>query len=97
MPLLNRDNVFDTKGPTCVLFDNNKKFHSFGNDAEDNYLEYSQDGEQGNYYFFRGFKRRFPNNMVTSILRLETPHWHNSNKCASGVLYIVTLTFKKEK
>ena len=44
------------KAPTCVLFDKNKKFHSFGYEAENVYSELALDNEHQQWYFFRRFK-----------------------------------------
>ncbi|WAQ99591.1 HS12B-like protein [Mya arenaria] len=44
------------KTSTCVLFDGNKKFHSFGFDAEDNYSGLALDNKHHGYYFFKQFK-----------------------------------------
>ena len=46
------------KAPTCVLFDENKNFHSFGYNAEDAYSELALDGEHEKWYFFKRFKMR---------------------------------------
>ncbi|OWF52452.1 heat shock 70 kDa protein 12A-like [Mizuhopecten yessoensis] len=44
------------KTPTCVLFDENKKFHSFGYEAEDKYSDLALDEEHEEWYYFRRFK-----------------------------------------
>lgn len=41
--------------PTCVLLDKDKKFVTFGYDAEDRYSELLMDDEHEDFYFFRGF------------------------------------------
>ncbi|XP_060592446.1 heat shock 70 kDa protein 12A-like isoform X2 [Ruditapes philippinarum] len=46
------------KTPTCVLFDQNKKFHSFGFDAEEEYSGLALDNRHGDYFFFRRFKMK---------------------------------------
>ncbi|XP_053400410.1 heat shock 70 kDa protein 12A-like [Mercenaria mercenaria] len=51
-------NLMSLKTSTCVLFDKNKKFHSFGFEAEDNYSGYALDDEHHDYYFFRRFKMK---------------------------------------
>ncbi|XP_062620275.1 heat shock 70 kDa protein 12A-like [Saccostrea cucullata] len=43
------------KTPTCVLFNKDKGFHSFGYEAEDKYSELRVDGEQYEWYYFRRF------------------------------------------
>ncbi|XP_045204913.2 heat shock 70 kDa protein 12A-like isoform X1 [Mercenaria mercenaria] len=44
------------KTPSCILFDKEKQFHSFGHDAEQKYNEVAGDGEHWNWYFFKRFK-----------------------------------------
>ncbi|XP_053398663.1 heat shock 70 kDa protein 12A-like [Mercenaria mercenaria] len=51
-------NLMSLKTSTCVLFDKNKKFHSFGFEAEDYYSGYALDDEHHDYYFFRRFKMK---------------------------------------
>ena len=48
------------KAPTCVLFDENGKFHSFGYEAEENYgeLALEEDEGLGKWYFFQRFKMK---------------------------------------
>ena len=59
------------KAPTCLLFDADKKFLSFGYDAEDAYAGFALDNNTHHqYYFFRKFKMKLHRNMVgeTSIM-----------------------------
>lgn len=44
------------KTPTCVLFDKDKVFDSFGYEAEDKYSELAEEEEHQEWYFFRRFK-----------------------------------------
>ncbi|XP_053399788.1 heat shock 70 kDa protein 12B-like [Mercenaria mercenaria] len=44
------------KTPTCILFDKDQRFHSFGYDAEQKYNELAAAGETWNWYFFKRFK-----------------------------------------
>ncbi|XP_060603701.1 heat shock 70 kDa protein 12B-like [Ruditapes philippinarum] len=45
------------KTPTCILFDSNKKFHSFGFEAEDKYASLPEETDDYmNWFFFRHFK-----------------------------------------
>lgn len=44
------------KTPTCILFDKDKNFHSFGRDAEQKYNELAAEGETWNWFFFSRFK-----------------------------------------
>ncbi|KAK3602831.1 hypothetical protein CHS0354_026385 [Potamilus streckersoni] len=48
--------LLSLKCPTCVLFDPNGKFHSFGYEAENKYSELAQDNEHRKWYYFRRFK-----------------------------------------
>ncbi|XP_060576629.1 heat shock 70 kDa protein 12A-like [Ruditapes philippinarum] len=51
-------NLMSLKTSTCVLFDQNKKFHSFGFEAEDAYSDLALDNKHGDYFFFRRFKMK---------------------------------------
>ena len=44
------------KTSTCVLFGPDRRFHSFGFEAEDKYSDLSYDGEHTAWYYFRRFK-----------------------------------------
>lgn len=44
------------KTPSCILFDPEENFDSFGGEAEDKYTELAQEDEHGDWYFFRRFK-----------------------------------------
>ncbi|CAG2190341.1 unnamed protein product [Mytilus edulis] len=44
------------KTPSCILFDPEQNFDSFGGEAEDKYTELAQEEEHGDWYFFRRFK-----------------------------------------
>lgn len=50
--------LISLKAPTVVLFDENKKFLSFGYEAENAYSELALDDEHKKYYFFKRFKMR---------------------------------------
>lgn len=52
------------KTPTCVLFDKNKKFHSFGFEAEEKYFSLAEDYKHSDYYFFRRFKMKLFDQLV---------------------------------
>lgn len=56
------------KAPTCVLFNENKEFHSFGYEAEDTYSELALDREHEKWYFFKRFKMRLHNKKVELII-----------------------------
>jgi hypothetical protein len=57
------------KTPTCVLFDQNKKFHSFGFDAEEEYSGLALDNKHGDYFFFRRFKMKLFDKLVGNLLQ----------------------------
>ncbi|XP_062579147.1 heat shock 70 kDa protein 12B-like [Saccostrea cucullata] len=44
------------KTPTCILFNKDKEFDSFGYEAEDKYSELAEDEENEELYYFKGFK-----------------------------------------
>ena len=44
------------KTSTCVLFDPQQKFHSFGFDAEDMYAELASNENHDDWYYFKRFK-----------------------------------------
>ena len=44
------------KTSTCVLFDKDRKFHSFGYEAEDKYSSLAFDNKHHDWYYFRRFK-----------------------------------------
>lgn len=46
------------KTPTVVLFDQNRKFDSFGFEAEKKYLKLALRNQQESWYFFKRFKMR---------------------------------------
>lgn len=52
------------KAPSCVLFDPGKHFHSFGYEAEDEYMRLSIEGQHNTWYFFKRFKMLLYNNKV---------------------------------
>ena len=56
--------LMSLKTPTCLLLDNNKKFVSFGYEAENKYADLAMDGEQNKYYYFYSFKMKLHNNKV---------------------------------
>ncbi|XP_062615747.1 heat shock 70 kDa protein 12A-like isoform X1 [Saccostrea cucullata] len=49
-------NLVSLKTSTCVLFDPNGKFHSFGFEAEDKYSNLALDDDHHDWYYFRRFK-----------------------------------------
>ena len=54
------------KTSTCILFDPDQNFASFGYEAEDQYSELAGDGddEHKDWYYFRRFKMQLFDNKV---------------------------------
>ena len=48
--------VFSLKTSSCILFDPTQKFHSFGSDAEDKYIDLAQEDENIDWFYFKRFK-----------------------------------------
>lgn len=59
------------KTPTCVLFDPERNFHSFGYKAEEKYSNLAFDDKHLDWYFFRRFKMMLYNNMVCCIFNFH--------------------------
>ena len=57
-------NLMSLKTSTCILFDKDGKFYSFGFEAEDKYVDLALDGEENNWYYFRHFKMALYDKMV---------------------------------
>ncbi|XP_061163321.1 heat shock 70 kDa protein 12B-like [Saccostrea echinata] len=51
-----QQSLLSLKTPTCLLLDNNKKFKSFGYEAENQYSNITMDEETEDYYYFYRFK-----------------------------------------
>ncbi|XP_060066317.1 heat shock 70 kDa protein 12A-like [Ylistrum balloti] len=58
-------NLTTFKTPTSILFDNNRKFKSFGFAAESDYKDLIEDEEQEGWRFFRRFKMSLYREMKT--------------------------------
>ena len=56
--------------PTCVLFDEFKRFNSFGFNAEDKYSELVTENKQANWYFLKYFKMALYEDKVLYIYNL---------------------------
>lgn len=50
--------LLSLKTPTVILFDKNKKFHSFGFEAETKYSNLADDDKHRDWYFFKRFKMK---------------------------------------
>ncbi|KAL4236721.1 hypothetical protein ACF0H5_005105 [Mactra antiquata] len=48
--------LISLKAPSCILFRPDRKFDSFGFEAEDKYMELTMDNEHNQWYFFKRFK-----------------------------------------
>ena len=66
------------KAPTCILFDEKKKFMHFGYAAEDAYSEFALDGDHLKYYFFKRFKMRLHEKKVKLTLYSIDTHFTTS-------------------
>ena len=66
--------LMSNKASTCALFDKNKKFHSFGYEAEDKYSDLTLDNEADDWYFFQRFKMTLFDKLVNIFV------WHLKHK-----------------
>ena len=57
-----------TRNYTCILFTQEKTFHSFGYAAEQKYSELVEDEMHDNWFFFKRFKEALSNKNVSTIL-----------------------------
>jgi hypothetical protein len=83
------------KTPTCLLLDNNKKFVSFGFEAENEYANLAMDGEQDKYYYFYRFKMKLHNNKVNIYLkkRHNQSMWYRNQEQPRAIFYLRPLLF----
>lgn len=58
------------KNPTCILFNKDKVFDSFGYEAENKYSELVEDEEHQEWYFFKNFKTTLFNKKVRNLVSL---------------------------
>ncbi|KAL4230324.1 Heat shock 70 kDa protein 12A [Mactra antiquata] len=56
--------MISTDTPTVILFDEHKKFHSFGYKAEEAYSELALNNEHHKWYFFKRFKMILHENKI---------------------------------
>ncbi|KAH3831105.1 heat shock 70 kDa protein 12A-like [Dreissena polymorpha] len=63
--------IISYKAPTVALFDKNKKFKSFGYEAEDAYSELAEDNEHQDWYYFSRFKMRLHNEKVHREMQIQ--------------------------
>lgn len=65
-------NAVSLKCPSCILFDPNRKFHSFGFEAEDTYVRLAEDEDHYKWFYFNRFKMILYENkvhvMITFVL-----------------------------
>ncbi|XP_045203760.2 heat shock 70 kDa protein 12B-like isoform X2 [Mercenaria mercenaria] len=60
------------KTSSCILFDPNQKFHSFGFEAEDKYAKLAADEEHFDWYYFKRFKMLlYENKRLTRTIKLK--------------------------
>ncbi|XP_053399066.1 heat shock 70 kDa protein 12A-like isoform X2 [Mercenaria mercenaria] len=60
------------KTSSCILFDPNQKFHSFGFEAEDKYAKLAADEEHFDWYYFKRFKMLlYENKKLTRTIKLR--------------------------
>lgn len=62
----NAGNFMSPKAPTCLLLNEDKKFDSFGYDAENKYIQLAEEGEHKSWYYFRRFKMMLHHNQGLS-------------------------------
>lgn len=58
------------KTPTCILFNKDKVFDSFGYEAENKYSELVEDEEHQEWYFFKNFKTTLLKKKVRNLVSL---------------------------
>ena len=62
------------KAPTCALIaSDGETLVAFGYDAENKYRALAEEGEQNNYYYFKGFKMAL-NKKLDQVLTLHILH-----------------------
>lgn len=71
------------KTPTCVLLTAEKKFHSFGREAENKYISLAENEEHEDWYFVRRFKMIL---MEKDVLDKDTVIEDMDNKDVSALL-----------
>lgn len=64
------------KTSTCILFDKNKQFHSFGNDAEEKYSELVEEEEHQEWYFLKNFQTTLFNKKVRIFFCKQCWKWN---------------------
>jgi hypothetical protein len=57
----------EIKHRSVVLFDENKKFHSFGFDAEKKYAELADEHEHTTWFFFKHFMMKLSGKGVSKV------------------------------
>ena len=65
--------LMSLKTSSAVLFDANKKFHSFGYEAENKYSNLAEDQEHRDWYFFKRFKMKLYGKKVR-IWQISCPY-----------------------
>ncbi|XP_060064372.1 heat shock 70 kDa protein 12B-like [Ylistrum balloti] len=66
-----------SKTSTCILFEPNGDFHSFGFEAEDKYSDLTLDGEHEGWYYFHRFKMRlYENKHLSRSFKIKDDQGH---------------------
>lgn len=58
------------KIPTCILFNKDRVFDSFGYEAENEYSELAEEEEHQEWYFFKNFKTTLLKKKVRNLVSL---------------------------
>lgn len=78
------------KTPTCILFNQNQVFESFGGEAEDKYTELAQEEEHMDWFFFKRFKMQlYDKKEISRDFMLE-----GENGCLMPAMRVFTESIK---
>ncbi|XP_062621074.1 heat shock 70 kDa protein 12B-like [Saccostrea cucullata] len=88
-----QQNLLSLKTPTCLLLDKNKKFKSFGYEAENQYNNITMDEETEDYYYFYRFKM----NLHESEESLENLHIKDASGKELPAMTVFSLSIKALK
>ncbi|CAC5402354.1 unnamed protein product [Mytilus coruscus] len=83
----NGNGPLQTKVPTVLLFDPNKKFHSFGFEAEDKYEELLNANKADQWYFLKGFKMQ----LYSAVNAGEQMHWRKLGTVEDDIFWVVSV------
>lgn len=65
--LMQSDTSFPISTPACILFSEDKKFDSFGYDAEEIYSELLENEMDHGWFFFKRFREAISNKNVSTV------------------------------